>query len=117
MYILSKNYVILGLQSIVQYSYVWHVHCAKLNNVGNKSQGRENQIRIFHALGEIMHTCEDDESVKKEVEILFEGFSDHTKFLEYFKTTWLSNKKICKFLISVSFHDSILHAICIVINL
>jgi len=94
---------------------VWHVRRAWLKNVGNKVQGRENQIRIFHALGEIMHTCADDESVKKAVENLFEGFSDHTKFLEYFKTTWLANNKICKFLLS-GFNDSFLHVICIVIN-
>lgn len=56
---------------------MWHVRRAWLKNVGNKVQGRENQIRIFRALGEIMHTCADDEFVKKTIENLFEGFSDH----------------------------------------
>lgn len=92
---------------------VWHVRRAWLKNVGNKVQGRENQIHIFHSLGEIMHTCEDDESVKKTVERFFERFRDQPRFLEYFKTTWLANNKICKFLVS-GFNDSIFHVICII---
>ena len=92
---------------------VWHVRRAWLKNVGNKVQGRENQINIFHSLGEIMHACEDDESVKKTVERFFERFRDQPRFLEYFKTTWLANNKICKFLVS-GFNDSIFHVICII---
>ena len=45
----------------------------------------KNQIHIFRSLGEIMHTCEDDESVKKTVERFFERFSDHPRFLENLK--------------------------------
>ena len=63
-------------------------------------KGRENRIRIFHALGEIMHLCQDHEAMQKAVASLFVEFSEHKKKLKYFKTTWLANNKICKFLCS-----------------
>jgi hypothetical protein len=95
---------------------VWHVRRASLKNVGNKVKGRENQIRIFRGLGEIMHMCKDDESVRKKVESLFEEFSEQIFFLEYFRNTWLSNNKICKLLIG-GYNDSIFHVICILMNI
>ena len=76
---------------------VWHVHRAWLKNVGNKAKGRENKIRIFCALGEIMHSCQNDRSVQHTVVRFLDECSEHKKFLEYFRTTWLTNAKICKF--------------------
>ena len=64
-------------------------------------KGRENRIHIFRALGEIMHSCQDHEVVQKAVASLFVEFSEHRKFLKYFKTTWLANNKICKFFCSL----------------
>jgi len=76
---------------------VWHVRRAWLKNVGNKVKGRENKIHIFRALGEIMHSCQDDGSVQQAVARFLGKFSEHKKFIEYFTTTWLGNNKICKF--------------------
>ena len=76
-----------------------------MKNIGNKFKGKENKIRIFCALGEIMHSCHDDESVQHVVTKLFNDFKEEKKNLQYFKTNWLSNNKIRKFFI-VSFHDS-----------
>ena len=71
-----------------------------LNNVGNKVKGRENKIRIFYALGEIMNSCQDDGSVQHVVERFLDEFNEHKRFLDYFRTTWLANDKICKFFLS-----------------
>ena len=48
-----------------------------------------------------MHSCQDIEAVQKAVASLFVDFSEHKKKLKYFKTTWLANNKICKFLCSL----------------
>ena len=85
--------------------YVWHVRQAWLKNIGSKvkgreNKGRENKIHIFRALGDIRHSCQAHEAIQKEVASLFVEVSEHKKFLKYFKTTWLANNKICKFLCS-----------------
>ena len=46
---------------------------------GSKVKGRENKIRIFQALGEIMHSCQDHEAVQKAVAILFVEFTEQKK--------------------------------------
>ena len=79
---------------------VWKVRRAWLKNVGNKVKGREIKIRIFHALGEIMHSCQDDGSVQHEFVRFLDEFSEHKRFQDYFITTWLANDKICKFFLS-----------------
>ena len=76
---------------------VWHVRRAWLKNVGNKVKGRENNISIFRTLGEIMHSCQDDGSVQHEIVRFLDEFREHKRFLDYFRTTWLANDKICKF--------------------
>ena len=76
---------------------VWHLRRAWLKNVGNKVKGRENKICIFRALGEIMHPCQDDGSVQHAVVRFIDEFGEDKRFLEYFRTTWLANDKICKF--------------------
>ena len=55
------------------------------------------KIHIFCALGEIMHSCQDDGSVQHAVVRFLDEFSEHKRFLEYFITTWLANDKICNF--------------------
>ena len=76
---------------------VWHVRRAWLKNVGNKVKGRENKTRIFRALGEIMHSCQDDGFIQHAVVRLLDEFSEHKRFLDYFRTNCLANDKICKF--------------------
>ena len=74
-----------------------------MKNVLSKVSGKEKRVSIFHALGEIMHSCKDDFSVQKAVAKILEEFQDEEKFLGYFKTTWLDNNKICKhFFLGVS---------------
>ena len=75
---------------------VWHVRRAWMKNVLSKVSGKGKRVSIFHAIGEIMHSCKDDISVQKAVEKILEEFQDEEKFLAYFKTTWLGNNKICK---------------------
>ena len=75
---------------------VWHVRRAWMKNVLNKVNGKENKVSIFRALGLIMHSCLDDNSVKKAVARIFDEFKDQEKFLNYFKMTWPDNNKICK---------------------
>ena len=55
------------------------------------------KIRIFRALEEIMHSCQDDGSIQHVVVRFLDEFNEHKRFLEYFRTTWLANDKICKF--------------------
>ena len=54
-----------------------------------------------------MHSCQDDGSVQHVVVRFLDEFSEHKRFLEYFRTTWLANNKICKFF-EVDFYDYIL---------
>ena len=91
---------------------VWHVRRAWLKNVGSKVKGRENKIRIFRALGEIMHSCQDEEAVQNAIASLFDEFSEHKRFLEYFKSTWLDNNKICKFLVAYFYYRIMQCHIC-----
>ena len=67
-----------------------------MKNVLSKISGKEKRVSIFHAIGEIMHSCKDDISVQKAVEKILEEFQDEEIFLGYFKTTSLDNNKICK---------------------
>ena len=94
---------------------VWHVHRAWAKHVGNKVKVKENKVRIFRALGEIMHSCQDDESVRKVVARIFQEFSEEDKFLKYFDTTWLSNDKICKCHITLD-HDFFFHNSMFLVN-
>ena len=57
---------------------------------------KENKVCILRALGEIMHSCQNDESVQKAVARIFHEFSEEEKFMKYFDITWLSNERICK---------------------
>ena len=62
----------------------------------NMLETKSKSKKINFTLGEIMHSCQDDESVRKAVARIFQEFSEEDKFLKYFDTTWLSNDKICK---------------------
>ena len=57
---------------------------------------KENKVCVICSLREIMHSCQNDESVRKAVARIFHEFSEEEIFLKYFDTTWLSNDKICK---------------------
>lgn len=72
------------------------MHRAWLKNIQNKVHGREKKAQIYHALGEIMHSCHDDESVQDAVKRMLEKFQDQKKFINYFQKTWLANNKIRK---------------------
>ena len=65
-----------------------------MKNVLDKVNGKENKVSIFRALGLIMHSCVDENLVKKVVARIFDEFKDQEFFLNYFKMTWLDNNKI-----------------------
>lgn len=65
---------------------------------------QRRQSMHFMFLGKIMHSCKDDELVRKAIAGIFSKFSDEEHFLKYFDTTWISNDKICN-CYATTYHD------------
>ena len=64
--------------------------------MGNKVSGKENHAQNFHALGQIMHSYHDDESIQEAITQIFDKFKNQKKILTYFYNTWVAKDKICK---------------------